>query len=176
MKTGTVAQMMGRDNATIANWTKRSEFEPFFSQGAMGRNGHRDYSDSDVLVINTIRALQAEGLSWIDIATRLKAGERVLEFPPSSAGVEGITPVQVYAQGLVASAELEAADRRITELQEKLEESEKQIEMLRRQHAEEIKEINKERRESELEMGIRLGKLMEKVEGLQEQLRKLQGE
>jgi DNA-binding transcriptional MerR regulator len=122
MRSGKLGQLLGRDPDTIINWTRRPELSKFFSAGVMVKNGQRDFNDADVLLANTIRAFIGEGLSWVDIAAKLEAGERVLEFPPSAAGVEGITPVEVYGAGVASAAQLKEAQNRIRELEEKIDE------------------------------------------------------
>jgi DNA-binding transcriptional MerR regulator len=187
MKIGKLAQMMGRNTDTMINWSNREEFKRFFSADALGQNGQRDFNDADVLLINTIRALQAEGLSWADIEEKLTNGERVHDFPPSAAGVDGITPVQIYAQGLVSAAELENARQLIADLQGQIndllnsrdavinaarKEKEDEIKAVRKEKEDEIKAMHKE----QFQTAIELGKLQAQVEFLQEQLRKAQGE
>jgi DNA-binding transcriptional MerR regulator len=180
MKTGKLGKMMGFDPDTLINWTKRPELSRFFSEGAMRINAQRDFNDSDVAIINTIRAYKDEGLSWGDIAAKIEAGERVHEFPPSAAGVDGITPIEVYAKGLVSKAELDTARQQIAELKEQINEllrdREEAINTVRKEKDTEIRELNREHKQSEVEMGKEIGKLQAQVEFLQEQLQKRQGE
>jgi DNA-binding transcriptional MerR regulator len=150
MKSGMVARLMGRDPDTIINWTRRPELSKFFSAGVMVKGNQRDFNDSDVQVVNTIRALLAEGATWADIAVKLTAGERVLEFPPSAAGVEGITPVEVYGAGVAKTEQLKAAETRIRELEDKLE-------TLEQRKDAEIQALNDKRMEEKENLLIQLG-------------------
>jgi DNA-binding transcriptional MerR regulator len=122
MKSGKLGQLMNKDPDTLINWTKRSELRKFFSESATVLRGQREFNESDVSVINTIRALLQDGFTFEQIAQRLEAGERVLEFPPGAAGVEGITPVEVYGAGIAKAEQLRAAEIRIHELEDKIDE------------------------------------------------------
>jgi DNA-binding transcriptional MerR regulator len=161
MKSGKLGKMMGKDPDTIINWTKRPEVSKFFSPSAMITRGQREFNDKDVQIINSIRQWLSEGVAWEDIATRLEAGERVLEFPVSAAGVEGITPVEVYGQGVASATQLKEAQTRIRDLEGKLDElQEKRLEDQRRMLGE---------REDLL---VKIGRLERELEMYKEALRK----
>ena len=77
MKTGELAKALGVDQGTIKNWV--SELSEFFSDAAQNKGrAQRDYSDEDVITLNTIRTLRlVEGTtSWDKIREFLDSGRR----------------------------------------------------------------------------------------------------
>ena len=61
MKTGEAAKILGVDRTTIINWIENRGLDRFFSPSAAGSDGatQRMLTESDLLVLNTIRARRA---------------------------------------------------------------------------------------------------------------------
>jgi DNA-binding transcriptional MerR regulator len=144
MKTGKAAKMLDVDPKTITNWTDVEEFGDYFSMSALGKDGktQRDYLDSDILVLNTIRAERNRGANWSDIAALLETGYRNAELPPSALMIDtGTAPVAQYAKLAVALAERDAAVQRAEDLERRLEESETRNRELQDRLLEEVGEL-----------------------------------
>jgi DNA-binding transcriptional MerR regulator len=147
MKTGKAAKMLDVDPKTVTNWTDVKEFEEFFSLSALGKDGktQRDYLDSDVLVLNTIRAERSRGANWSDIANMLKGGHREVDLPPAALTVDiGTAPIAQYAKLAVAIAERDSAIHRAEELESRLEESESRNRELQERLLKEVGELRQE--------------------------------
>lgn len=133
MKSGKVAKMLGIDRRTITNWTDREEFSRFFSPE--GRNlttgFQRTYTESDVLVLNTIRIERDRGATWDDIEHMLHNGERHLDLPPSALTVETTAPVAQYGKIQAYEARIEILESRVDEMQQILTEKDEMIGDLR---------------------------------------------
>jgi DNA-binding transcriptional MerR regulator len=150
MRTGKVADMLGVDQKTITNWTDRSEFQRFYSREALGqgRTMTRDYSEQDVVVLNTIRSERQKNTDWETIAKLLDEGMRDTDLPPSALLVESSAPVVQYGklQALVAErdAAIERAERaeaqnaelqnEIRRLNREIGKMEAQVDMLKQQN------------------------------------------
>jgi len=121
MKTGKVAKAFGIDRKTVTNWTDMPQFVKFFSEDALGVDRtQRDYSEADLVLINTIRILRNKGMDWSDIAVVLEKGERETELPPSALLVEGTAPIAQYGRIVELQATLEATEDQIDELREEI--------------------------------------------------------
>lgn len=133
MRTGELALILGLDSQTILNWIKRDELSRFFSQDASGKSGstRRQYTDSDVLTINTIRWLRTvEGVTdWSRIADYLDTGERTRGFPENSISADPrLIPVPHAEQSVKAHealARLEEANKQIEEYRKRIGDLEK---------------------------------------------------
>lgn len=117
MSTGEVARGMKVDKKTIGNWLKDTRLQPFFSAGALRRDGAVTavFNDDDLLVLNTIRALTAgkpnNAKDWAMVARRLGEGYRDPVFPPEAAFIEsGIVAHSVMVQAGAAIARRDAAE------------------------------------------------------------------
>jgi DNA-binding transcriptional MerR regulator len=100
MRTGKVADMLGVDQKTILNWTDRPEFTQFFSEDArgLGRTMGRDYTEVEVVILNTIRTERQKNTAWSDIARLLESGTRDTELPPNALLVDTTTPLAQYGK------------------------------------------------------------------------------
>src|SRR5262249_39327111 len=122
MRTGKVADMLGVDQKTILNWTDRPEFEEFFSDDAkgLGRTMGRDYTEVEVVILNTIRTERQKNTTWSDIARLLKTGTRDTELPPTALLVDSPAPLVQYGKMQQVQAQLEAALAEIEHLREEM--------------------------------------------------------
>lgn len=120
MKTGQIAKSLAVDPKTITQWTDREEFAKFFSTDARGENrSQRDFNESDLLVLNTIRVLREEdNASWEDIEKSLGEGHRDHNLPPDALLVKSVAPVTQYAQLMTVQRELALTQQRIAELKD----------------------------------------------------------
>ncbi len=112
MKTGEVAKMMGLNPKTITNWTDQTDLAVFFSTGARGLDGtlsQRDYTDEDVLVINTIRINKTRRNTWKDVAKLLAAGHRDDEFPVTATLAKSVTSADHVIMQMALRAERDTA-------------------------------------------------------------------
>jgi len=125
MKTGKAAKALDVDPKTVINWTDTDGFAEFFSSGALGRDGRtqRDFNESDLVVLNTIRVRRNLGDSWEDIETYLRSGKRETELPPTAMLVETSAPIAQYGRVVALTAERDAALARVKELEKQLVES-----------------------------------------------------
>lgn len=156
MKTGKVGKLFGIDQKTVSNWTDHPLLRRFFSKEALGDDGQtqRDYSESDLLVLNTIRAERAKNSSWLEIAAILEAGTLDQNFPPTALLVESAVPLQQYGKMMTLMTERDSALKEVERLKQENELKTVTIESLQR----EIQKLNRE-----------IGKLEGKIEMLEEQ-------
>lgn len=179
MKTGEIAKIIGVDRKTIRNWIDDYGLQDFFSPSARGEDGQvqRTLTEADVLVLNTIRSLKANGIhNWNAIRTHLEAGHRETEFPLNAIAVDTRTitveQAQQSARALATMAERDAALKRVSEL-------EAEIEELRAANAalENEKDDIKEKLMREImDLHRAIGKLEGKLEFYREQLNGQQGD
>lgn len=155
MKTGKVAKSFGVDPKTVLNWTDNPLFRLFFTKEALGDAGQsqRDFYESDLMVLNTIRAERARNTEWEDIAKILEGGYREEELPPTALLVETTAPIAQYGRILALTAERDAAFNEIKRLKEETKHKDVAIEQLQR----EIQKLNRE-----------IGKLEGRLEYLEE--------
>jgi hypothetical protein len=151
MKTGKVADMLGLDHKTVTNWTDRPEFQPYFSQEALGkgRSVSRSYNEQDVIVLNTIRTERQKNTDWPDIGKLLAEGVRDTDLPPSALLVDSPAPLVQYGK-------IQALQTRVDEL-----------EVLLRQKDDIIREKDDRIGDLREEIGVLKGiiKMMEKQAG-----------
>lgn len=142
MKTGKVAALLGLDPNTVKNWITR--LPEFFTPAARGEGTlQRDIDHSDLLALNTIRALRDEGeLDWNKIRDVLRTSEREQSLPFSGASVDtGETAIAQVERMLSTTVNLENALNRVDDL-------EGEIGKLRQQ----LDESTAQRRELELKL------------------------
>ncbi len=142
MKTGKVASLLGLDPTTVKNWITR--LPEFFTPAARGEGTlQRDIDHSDLLALNTIRALRDEGeLDWNKIRDVLRTSEREQSLPFSGASVDtGETAIAQVERMLSTTVNLENALNRVDDL-------EGEIGKLRQQ----LDESTAQRRELELKL------------------------
>lgn len=125
MRTGELSKILGRDNQTILNWMNQPELEPFLSPGALGRagNAHRIYTESDVLVLNTVRSIvdQEKGakINWEQIAQILEGGTRVQEFPQNAISRDDrLIPMPQAQQAAELMAALQQRDAALAQAEQ----------------------------------------------------------
>jgi DNA-binding transcriptional MerR regulator len=123
MKTGKVADMLGVDQKTILNWTDRPEFVEFFSEDArgLGRTMGRDYTEVEIIALNTIRSERQKNTTWSDIARLLSQGDRDMDLPPMALLVDSPAPLVQYGKMQQIQAQFEAALAEIVQLREEME-------------------------------------------------------
>lgn len=174
MKTGKVADMLGVDQKTILNWTDRPEFIEFFSEDArgLGRTMGRDYTEVEIVVLNTIRSERQKNTAWSDIARLLSQGDRDMDLPPMALLVDSPAPLvqfgkmqQIQAQYEAALAEIEnlkaelerrdeLAIQKEAQYAQKLQDKDNQIERLMDEKNEAVARVGKEKND-ELERVLR---------------------
>lgn len=165
MKTGKVAKALGIDRKTVSNWTDMDLFEPFFTPEARGIDRtQREYFESDVLVINTIRTLRNQGKDWDEIAAYLGRGEREQELPASAMLVETTAPIAQYGRIVELQTALEGAEEQIDYLREELRtlqsEAQKRLDEVRNQE----RQVAREREQQLLAEVIQLHKQIARLE------------
>lgn len=119
MKTGEAAKILGVDRTTIINWIEHRGLEHFFSNSAAGRDGgtQRTLTESDLVVLNTIRALRSVNSDWREIARLLESGQRETEVPQNAASTDTRTvPVQQAEQSARAMATLAERDAALAQV------------------------------------------------------------
>jgi DNA-binding transcriptional MerR regulator len=132
MKTGKAAQMLERDTRTVTNWTDHELFKKFFTMEARGLGvSQRDYTEADILVLNTIRLEREHGTSWEDIAAMLQRGERHTDLPPSALTVQSTAPIAQYGKMAVLQARVEYLEEEMRKRNVQIEEKEEVIGNLR---------------------------------------------
>jgi DNA-binding transcriptional MerR regulator len=176
MRTGEAAKILGVDRKTIRNWIDDYGLQKYFSLSALGEDGaiQRVLTESDLLVLNTIRAQKVAGVyDWAQIALYLETGEREREFPQNAISADPRTiPVdQAHqsARAMATVAERDAAVSRIRELLDENEELRAMIERLERE--------KDEMKEALLREITRVQEpLLREIAELQRQLGKLEGQ
>lgn len=124
MKTGKVAQIFNRDPKTILNWTQ--EVTEFLSDGAVlrgsGGKTQREYTEADIVVLNTVEALRRDGMNnWDDIRAALRSGQRVTELPPGMATVgTGESSLVIYQRMVQLQAVHETTLEKLAEAEERI--------------------------------------------------------
>jgi DNA-binding transcriptional MerR regulator len=154
MKTGKAAKALGVDPKTIRDWADREEFKPFFSDEALGVDmTQRDYSDLDLVVLNTIRSARSMNTEWEEIAKMLRDGYRDANLPASALLVADAAPIEQYAKRMQLQAEYEVALKQIEMLQAHLVEKDEKHREVEHRHREEITRLQKRIEELSEEVG-----------------------
>lgn len=126
-----VAALFGVALETIRNWG--SEFQEYLSPLANpGQGRHRKYSHEDLAVFALVRELKEKGLSYADVHTALRNGERGQ--PPELAPNQ-VQAIVVSERERRMSLEVQALQATIMKLQQRLTDAEaaqKEAEDLRR--------------------------------------------
>lgn len=157
MKTGQVAQALDIDPKTVLNWVDHPVLSKFFSASAHQQEGQlqREFTQDDLLVLNTIRNLRATMSAnkpdWFVIAAQLDAGRRdnVLPLAAMTANT-GVTDMERFEQAIITKARLDSAMNQIDFLNRQIERLEQDID----KHLERIMEAreDKARLQRELEL------------------------
>src|SRR5260370_16705011 len=100
MKTVKVAKSLGVDQKTITNWTDHLLIRRFLSKETIAEAGQtqRDYTEYDLLILNTIRTERAKNSDWAEIAEILESGKFNQQLPPTALLVESSAPIQQYGR------------------------------------------------------------------------------
>lgn len=136
MRTGKAAKLFGVSPETIKNWIDHTFLCEFFSEtakeDASNKAKQRHLTDSDLLVLNTIRVEREKypdtAVLWQSIADVLRSGTRHLEFPLEAANVDtGLTAANHLRQTLTTTFQRDNAfsiiaekDREIARLNDKI--------------------------------------------------------
>jgi len=171
MKTGEAAKLLSVDVSTIRKWIDHPLIIEFFSVSAKGEHGssHRLLTESDILVLNTIRALRTgHDADWDEIAAYLESGEREQEFPMNAISVDTRTipmpQAEQSAKAMGTLAERDAAIQRVEELTERVKLLEREKEELREKLTREKEEIKDQLMREIMELMLRIGRLEGKLE------------
>jgi DNA-binding transcriptional MerR regulator len=151
MKTGEVAKILGLDVSTVRKWIDTPSLSRFFSASARGEHGsaHRLLTESDVLVLNSIRALRTRNHADLDeIVASLDSGSREREFPANAISVDtrviSVPHAEQSARAMAILAERDAALQRVTELSEQVAHLQQEKEEIREKLTQEIKQLLRE--------------------------------
>jgi DNA-binding transcriptional MerR regulator len=141
MRSGELAKLLNVSDQTLFNWMSRPEIKSFLSDSALGEIGNtqRIYTESDVLVLNTIRMLRAKGIqNWDEIQKKLDEGEREQEFPQNAIVTDNRTiplpQAKQAAEYAVVLAELKSSQQRVNDLELLLAETKREHTALREEH------------------------------------------
>lgn len=175
MKTGELAKILSIDRETISNWIKNPLLSHFFTLGAKGEHGaaQRIFTESDVLVLNTIRAFRTSGKTdWGEIAAYLRSGQREQGFPQNAISSDPRTvplpQAEQSARAMGTMAERNAALAKVREL-------ENEVERLRSEYRDEITLMRNEHKEYVSQLLSDQKELMREISELNRQLGLLQG-
>ena len=126
-----VAALFGVALETIRNWG--SEFQDYLSPLANpGQGRHRKYSAEDLTVLALVRELKEKGLSYADVHTALRNGERGQ--PPELAPNQ-VQAIVVSERERRMALEVQTLQATVAQLQQRLADAEaaqKEAEELRR--------------------------------------------
>lgn len=132
-----------------------SELKRFFSEGALridedadnptATTSQRDFNDQDLLVLNTIRVKKTRMNTWADVAKILESGQREGDLPASALLVETLSPVDQMKSLMLAHKELEVAQGRIADLEDRLVEAERLRKEERDELQAEIRKLDREK-------------------------------
>lgn len=128
MKTGKVAALLSVDPGTIKNWIVR--LPEFFTPAARGDGTlHRDIEHTDLLALNTIRALRDDGeVDWNKIRDTLRTGFRDDKLPFTGVTVDtGESALQQVERALTTTVNLENALNRVDDLEMEIDKLRKQL-------------------------------------------------
>ena len=159
MKTGKVAKAFGVDPKTISNWTDNPLFRDFFSSAALGEADHsqREFNESDLVVLNTIRAERSRNTDWEEIGKLLTSNFRETELPPSAMLVESMAPIAQYGRIVTLIAERDAAKAEIERVSQESQRKDEAIEKLQQ----EVRNLNRQ-----------IGRLEGRIDYLEDDLNK----
>ena len=142
MRSGELAKLLNVSDQTLINWMSRPEIRPFLSDTAVGESGNtqRIYTETDVLVLNTVRTLRAKGIqNWDEIQKKLDDGEREQEFPQNAIVTDNRTiplpQAKQAAEYAIVVEQLKASQEKVNTLELLLSET-------KREHAELRAEYN----------------------------------
>lgn len=110
IRAGLVAKRLRNHPNTVRSWS--DQYQDYLSTGATGKS--REYTESDVQVLATVRDMRSKGFNHAEIAAALKAGQLIDDVP------EIETPEVEHARqqvSLVPMAQLERAFDQIKLLQ-----------------------------------------------------------
>lgn len=111
MKTGELATQLGISDRTLRNWADRPDLEPYLSPGARGQGvSQRQFTESDVLALNTVSRLRSDRAEWRDVAAYLETGKRNPDFPQNATSVTRTIPLQQAEQGARMMAVVQERD------------------------------------------------------------------
>lgn len=155
MKTGKVAKSLNVDQKTITNWTDHELLRRFFSKEALGEAGQtqRDYTEYDLVILNTIRTERIKNTDWSEIAEILESGKFDQNLPPSALLVDTSAPIQQYGRIVGLITERDSALKEVERLRQETELKDRTIDELQQ----EIRKLNRE-----------IGKLEGKIEMMQD--------
>lgn len=162
MKTGEVAKMMGLNPKTITNWTDQDDLSVFFTEEARRNDetsSQREYSEEDVMVINTIRIHKTRQNTWRDVAKILATGHRETDLPITATLTKTISPADQVAAMMLIKAERDTA---LAQLEDAMFE----IERLRHELKEQREDANREI----IDLNRQIARLELRLEILQEKL------
>jgi len=154
--------MMGLNPKTITNWTDQEDLASFFTEEARRSDettAQREYSEQDILVINTIRVHKTRQNTWKDVAKILATGHRETDLPITATLTKSISPADQIAAMMLIKAERDTA---LAQLQDAIFEIERMRKELREQREESSKEI--------IGLNRQIARLELRLEMLQEQL------
>jgi DNA-binding transcriptional MerR regulator len=170
MKTGKVAKALAIDRKTVSNWTDLPQLKKYFTPSALGVDRtQRDYTELDVLIINTIRVLRNDNASWEEIADALEHNRLERELPPSAMMVETTLPIAQFGRMVELQTALEGAYRQNGELREQVQQLQTELSNKDAVHREEIRDVIREAREQEGRLQREIGKLEAMLEMARQQ-------
>lgn len=165
MRTGELAFLLGISDQTIVSWTNHPGVRKFLSPEAIGAAGNiqRIFTESDVIVLNSIRSLRAKGRpDWNDVIATLEQGWRDRNFPQHAASRDVRTvpvPQAMQAAELAAmTRERDAALAQLDDLRQQVIEARQETERVRETLTIKIEKLLRE-----------IGKLEGMIEILREQ-------
>lgn len=171
MKTGEIAKILGLDVSTVRKWIDTSNFSRFFSPSARGEHGnaHRFLTESDVLVLNTIRTLRTrDHADWDAIVAYLDSGQREQEFPENAISVDirtiPVPQAEQAARTLAMMAERDAALQKVNELNDYVKRLEQEREELRERLTREKEQVKEQLMREIMELMLKIGRLEGRLE------------
>jgi DNA-binding transcriptional MerR regulator len=151
VKVGELSRQLGIDRTTVYEWLKIDGINQFLSTAARGEDGmQRVFSGEDADVINTIRHLkhQSRHITWDEIIQKLDEGMRVTLYPTAALRMDSRVVTVPQAEQAVelakAQAERDAALTMVEDLQEKLTQSAREKDELRKELTQQIIELNRQ--------------------------------
>ena len=142
MKPAKIARLLNIDQKTVTNWTDHSALRRFFSLDALSEDKprQREYNESDVLVLNTIRNERTRNTPWEEIAIILANGYLDRNLPASSLLVDAGVPVVQYERFLALTNERDTALKEVERLLQEGKIKDALLETLRK----DVRDLNRE--------------------------------
>jgi DNA-binding transcriptional MerR regulator len=148
---GDVVVALGISSSTVRNWTELDVIQKHLSDQATRRGDfthakQREYTESDLYILNTLRTQKTRLNSWEDVASILQDGYLDRDLPASSALVLPETKAETFQLLTIARTEIENLRKQVEKLEDELtterEERRQDVERLSQQKVDDVAQLH----------------------------------